>query len=94
VESRRSDHTIEEDFALDPAKVEAASTPRQGHAVAKLPLQPDGAVLPTNVRTRSPASPFRNDLLVYSDEIYDRLVYGGYEMRCMAALPGMRRSES
>ena len=33
----------------------------------------------------------RHDLLVYSDEIYDRLVYGGYQMRTMAALPGMRR---
>ena len=33
----------------------------------------------------------RHDLLVYSDEIYDRLVYNGYQMRCMSALPGMRR---
>jgi aminotransferase len=31
-----------------------------------------------------------HDLLVYSDEIYDRLVYGGHRHRPMSALPGMR----
>ena len=32
----------------------------------------------------------RHDLLVYSDEIYDRLAYGTYRHRAMSALPGMR----
>ena len=32
----------------------------------------------------------RHDLLVYSDEIYDRLAYGGYAHRAFSALPGMR----
>ena len=32
----------------------------------------------------------RHDLLVYSDEIYDRLAYGTYRHRPMSALPGMR----
>jgi aminotransferase len=32
----------------------------------------------------------RHDLLVYSDEIYDRLGYGTYRHRAMSALPGMR----
>jgi len=31
-----------------------------------------------------------HDLLVYSDEIYDRLVYDGHEHTCFASLPGMR----
>jgi len=32
----------------------------------------------------------RHDLLVYSDEIYDRLAYGTYRHRAMSALSGMR----
>ena len=32
----------------------------------------------------------RHDLLVYSDEIYDRLAYGTYRHRAFSALPGMR----
>ena len=31
-----------------------------------------------------------HDLLVISDEIYDRLVYGGHQHVCFAGLPGMR----
>jgi len=83
--------TIEEDFALDPAKVEAAITPRTKAMLLNYPSNPTGAVLPHDVQDEIARIAVRNDLLVYSDEIYDRLVYGGYEMRCMAALPGMRR---
>jgi aminotransferase len=32
----------------------------------------------------------RHDLLVYSDEIYDRLAYGSYRHRAFSSLPGMR----
>ena len=81
--------TLDENFApIRPGS-------RRHHAAdqgdpARLPVQPDW-------RVDAPRSPgeiariaVRHDLLVYSDEIYDRLVYGGYEMRSMAALPGMR----
>ena len=32
-----------------------------------------------------------HDLIVISDEIYDRLVYGGHQHVCFASLPGMRK---
>jgi aminotransferase len=83
--------TIDEDFALDPAKVEAAITPRTKALLLNYPSNPTGAVLPHEVQDEIARIAVRHDLLVYSDEIYDRLVYGGYQMRCMAALPGMRR---
>jgi aminotransferase len=83
--------TIDEDFALDPAKVEAAITPRTKAMLLNYPCNPTGAVLPHEVQDEIARIAVRHDLLVYSDEIYDRLVYGGYQMRCMAALPGMRR---
>jgi aminotransferase len=85
------DTTIEEDFALDPAKVEAAITPRTKAMLVNFPCNPTGAVLPHEAQDEIARIAVRHDLLVYSDEIYDRLVYGGYEMRSMAALPGMRR---
>lgn len=83
--------TIEEDFALDPAKVEAAITPRTKAMLLNYPCNPTGAVLPHEVQDEIARIAVRHDLLVYTDEIYDRLVYGGYEMRTMSSLPGMRR---
>jgi len=83
--------TIDDDFALDPARVEAAITPRTKAMLLNYPCNPTGAVLPHDVQDEIARIAVRHDLLVYSDEIYDRLVYGGYEMRSMAALPGMRR---
>jgi aminotransferase len=85
------DTSIDEDFALDPAKVEAAITPRTKAILLNYPCNPTGAVLPPEVQDEIARIAVRHDLLVYSDEIYDRLVYGGYQMRTMASLPGMRR---
>ncbi len=83
--------TIDDDFALDPARVEAAITPRTKALLINFPCNPTGAVLPHEVQDEIARIAVRHDLLVYSDEIYDRLVYGGYEMRTMSSLPGMRR---
>jgi aminotransferase len=83
--------TLEEDFALDPAKVEAAITNRTKAILLNYPCNPTGAVLPPDIQDEIARIAVRHDLLVYTDEIYDRLVYGGYQMRTMAALPGMRR---
>jgi len=83
--------TLDEDFALDPAKVEAAITSRTKAILLNYPCNPTGATLPHDVQDEIARIAVRHDLLVYSDEIYDRLIYGGYEMRTMSALPGMRR---
>ena len=83
--------TIDEDFALDPARVEAAVTPRTKALLLNYPCNPTGAVLPHEVQDEIARIAVRHDLLVYTDEIYDRLVYNGYQMRAMASLPGMRR---
>ena len=81
---------FEDDFALDPAAVEAAVTPRTKALFLGYPCNPTGAVLPEDVQDELAAIAVRHDLLVYSDEIYDRLAYGGYRHRAMSALPGMR----
>jgi aminotransferase len=81
---------LEDDFALDPAAVEAAITPRTKALFLGYPCNPTGAVLPDAVQDELAAIAGRHDLLVYSDEIYDRLAYGSYRHRAFSALPGMR----
>jgi aminotransferase len=81
---------LEDDFALEPADVEAAITPRTKALFLGYPCNPTGAVLPPDVQYELAAIAVRHDLLVYSDEIYDRLAYGTYHHRAMSALPGMR----
>ena len=81
---------LEDDFALDPAAVEAAITSRTKALFLGYPCNPTGAVLPDDVQDELAAIVERHDLLVYSDEIYDRLAYGSYRHRAFSALLGMR----
>ena len=81
---------FEDDFALDPAAVEAAITPRTKALFLGYPCNPTGAVLPDAVQDELARIAVEHDLLVYSDEIYDRLAYGTYRHRAMSSLPGMR----
>jgi aminotransferase len=81
---------LADDFALDPAAVEASITPRTKALFLGYPCNPTGAVLPDDVQDALADIARRHDLLVYSDEIYDRLAYGTYRHRAFSALPGMR----
>jgi len=81
---------FEDDFALDPAAVEAAITPRTKALFLGYPCNPTGAVLPPDAQEELATIAARHDLLVYSDEIYDRLAYGTYRHRPFSSLPGMR----
>ncbi len=80
----------EDDFAPDIAALEAAVTPRTKALLIGYPNNPTGAVLTPEVALALAALAERHDLLVYSDEIYDRLVYGGATHICFASLPGMQ----
>jgi aminotransferase len=81
---------FEDDFALDASAVEAAITPRTKALFLGYPCNPTGAVLSDANQDALAEIAARHDLLVYSDEIYDRLGYGGYRHRAFSALPGMR----
>jgi aminotransferase len=89
-EARLVSTRLADDFALDPAAVEAAITPRTKALFLGYPCNPTGAVLPDDVQEQLADIAARHDLLVYSDEIYDRLAYGSYRHRPFSALPGMR----
>ncbi|MGH2467059.1 MAG: pyridoxal phosphate-dependent aminotransferase, partial [Candidatus Limnocylindrales bacterium] len=81
---------FEDDFALDPAALEAAITPRTKVVFLGYPCNPTGAVLSEASLLSIAEICARHDLLVVSDEIYDRLVYGGHQHRAFSTLPGAR----
>ena len=81
---------FEDSFALDPKAVEAAITPKTKGLFLGYPANPTGAVLDDAVQDELAAIAERHDLIVYSDEIYDRLAYGTYRHRAFSSLPGMR----
>ncbi len=77
------------DFQLTAEDLRAAITPRTKALLLGYPNNPTGAVMPRQRLLEIAALAEEYDLLVYSDEIYDRLVYG-LEHTCFASLPGMR----
>jgi aminotransferase len=79
----------EHDFAVTAEQIEARVTPRTKVLFLSYPSNPTGAVVSREEMLRIAEIAQRHDLLVLSDEIYDRLVYG-VEHVCVAALPGMR----
>jgi aminotransferase len=81
---------LEDDFALDPAAVEAAITPRTKALFLGYPCNPTGAVLSHETLVALAEIAARHDLLVVSDEIYDRLVYGDHRHEAISAMRGMR----
>jgi aminotransferase len=80
---------VEDNFQVSGAALEAAITPRTRAILIGYPNNPTGAVLSPERMGEVAAVAERHDLLVLSDEIYDRLVYG-VEHTCFAALPGMK----
>lgn len=80
----------ENGFQIDPAELEAKITPRTRLLVINNPCNPTGVVYSPNVLKQVAEIAVRHDLLVFSDEIYNQIVYGGAACRSIASLPGMR----
>ncbi len=81
--------SVADGFQVTGAALEAAITPRTKAILIGYPNNPTGAVMSRQGMLEVAAVAERHNLLVLSDEIYDRLVYG-VEHTCFAALPGMR----
>jgi aminotransferase len=80
---------MENNFMPDPDELEKAITPRTKAILINFPNNPTGAVADRETLLAIAAMAEKHDLVVISDEIYDRLVYG-FEHVCFPALPGMR----
>src|SRR5919106_352458 len=78
------------DFRLNAEMVERAITPRTKAIFLGYPNNPTGAVLDRPDLESIAEVVARHDLLVLTDEIYERLVYGSHEHVAFPALPGMR----
>jgi aminotransferase len=76
---------IENNFQLDPDKIRAAITPRTKVIFVGYPSNPTGAVAEREILLEVARIAEEHNLLIISDEIYDRLVYG-FEHVCVPAL--------
>jgi aminotransferase len=79
---------MENNFDLDPQKLREAITPRTKAILIGFPNNPTGAVASRENLLQVAKIAEENDLIVISDEIYDRLVYGIKHV-CFPALPKM-----
>ncbi len=82
--------SVEDGFQLLASQVEEAITDRTKTLLLAYPSNPTGAVMSRERLLDIAGLAEKRDLLVISDEIYDRLVYG-MEHTCFATLPGMRQ---
>ena len=82
--------TIENEFKLDAAALEAAITPRTKAVVVAFPNNPTGGIMEKSDLEKIAPVILKHDLMVFSDEIYGELVYGGAKFTSIASLEGMR----
>lgn len=80
---------MKDNFKLTPELLEAAITPRTKVLLLCYPNNPTGAVMDRESLLQIAEVVRKYDLLVISDEIYDRLTYNG-QHTCFASLPGMK----
>jgi aminotransferase len=80
----------QDDFALMPAEIEQRITERSKVLVLVTPNNPTGAVTPPDVIREIAALAERHNLIVLSDEIYEKLIYEGAEHLSIGSLPGMK----
>ena len=80
---------VDDEFEIKAAAIEAALTPRSKVILLGNPNNPTGAVIARAELEKIAELARRHDLLIISDEVYSRLVYGE-EHVSIAALPGMK----
>jgi len=80
---------MENDFWVSAREIERRITPRTKVIILGYPNNPTGAVMERGELAKIAEVARRHNLIVISDEIYERLVYG-VEHTCFASLLGMR----
>lgn len=81
--------SVENGFQLTAEMVEQAITPKTRALLLCYPNNPTGATIDRERLQEISEVVRSHDLIVISDEIYDKLTYVG-EHTCMSSLPGMR----
>jgi aminotransferase len=78
------------DFRLDPEKLAAAVTPRTRALILNTPHNPSGRVFDDEEIAGVIDVGTRNDLVLITDEIYDRILYDGREHICPGSLEPLK----
>jgi len=82
--------TSEKDaFIVDPTEIEKKITDRTKMIALTTPNNPTGTVLPKEVLEKIAQIAIEHDLIVLSDELYERYIFEGYEHCSIASVPGM-----
>lgn len=77
-------------FQLDLDEIRAKITGKTRAVVIVTPNNPTGGVLAEDTLNELAAIIKENDLMVISDEVYERLIYDGAKHISIASLPGMK----
>ena len=80
----------ENDFQIDLKELESLITDKTRMLVINTPGNPTGVVQSYETLKGLADIAIRHDLIVVSDEIYEKLVYGGEKHISIASLPGMK----
>jgi aspartate aminotransferase len=77
--------TPESGFCLSKAQLEAAITPKTRVLMLNSPSNPTGAVYPPEKLEELARTCAARDIMILSDEIYEKLLYGNAKFRCVAS---------
>jgi aspartate/methionine/tyrosine aminotransferase len=80
----------EQDFEVQPSEIAARITPRSRMIVLVSPSNPTGGVISSAALQEIADLAIRHNLIVVSDELYEKVLFDGAEAPSIARLPGMR----
>ncbi len=79
-----------DNFRLDAEVVMSLITDKSRVIITNTPNNPTGSVLSHRDISELAEVAVENDLIVISDEVYEKITYNDAEHHCLAAFPGMR----
>lgn len=80
----------EKEFRFDIADLEARITPKTRMVIVNTPQNPTGGILTKEDIQAIAALAIKHDFIVFSDEIYSRITYDGFEHYSFLQIPEMK----
>jgi len=80
----------EDDFALQPDAIRERITNKTKALIVVTPNNPTGAIIPSDTLRAIAELAVEKDLVVISDEIYEKVIFDGHAHTSIATFPGMR----
>jgi aminotransferase len=81
--------TYDQDFVLTAAALDSKLSRRTKAVIIVSPNNPSGAVIPSSELEKIAALAKREDLLILSDEIYEKILFDDVQHTSIASFPGM-----